>query len=185
MVSKLQMVPPTLIERPAAPERAIDPESAPANYFSLHAMDPDFWSRVAPGEGVDACWLWTGTRDSKYGSISIDGRNYKAHRIAFGLAGGELSEEQVCRHRCDTPLCVRPDHLEAGSHSDNVADRVKRGRSARGSRNGRSKLTEVQVRVIKLRLAAGARPAHLARAFKVRSSAIDKIRSGENWRHVA
>jgi hypothetical protein len=31
-------------------------------------------------------------------------------------------------HSCDTPLCVRPDHLYAATHAENMRDGVRKGR---------------------------------------------------------
>jgi hypothetical protein len=39
-----------------------------------------------------------------------------------------LAARLIVMHTCDTPLCVRPDHLVAGSHADNVADMVAKRR---------------------------------------------------------
>ncbi len=50
-----------------------------------------------------------------------------AHRLSFYLHHGYWPN--VCRHRCDNPGCYNPYHLEDGTHADNVADRVARGRT--------------------------------------------------------
>jgi hypothetical protein len=95
-----------------------------------------FWAKVAKGDG---CWLWTASVfENGYGLFHCDERNVKAHRFAYELCVGPIPEGLEVRHRCDVPRCVNPDHLEVGTHAENMADMVRRGRVARGARNGRS-----------------------------------------------
>lgn len=98
---------------------------------------------VRPG---DRCWLWTGAIDPKtgYGAIKIDGSVYRAHRIAYFLAHGELDSGATIDHLCSVRACVRPDHLEAVSHAENIRralSGVKTGRSPH-CRNGHLRIAE-------------------------------------------
>ena len=60
-------------------------------------------------------------------------------------------------HKCDVGLCVNPYHLFLGTHADNVADRHRKSRDAKGSRNGgyahkwqaKVKLSRQQVQLIR------------------------------------
>lgn len=80
-----------------------------------------FWSKVDFSD-PDGCWRWTGALRHDYGEVWIDGRKSYAHRAAYELVYGPLDEDQVVRHRCDNPLCVRPDHLTVGTQAENMRD---------------------------------------------------------------
>lgn len=80
------------------------------------------------------CWIWNyGGHTRDYPEIMIDRRRNSVARLILEVVTGESAD--VARHRCDNPPCCRPDHLEWGTTQDNVADRVARGRSARGERS--------------------------------------------------
>lgn len=77
-----------------------------------------------------------------YGSIQETGKDFKrhylAHRVAFMVYHNvEIPEGKIVLHSCDNPSCVNPFHLSIGTHYDNVQDKVKKGRQAKGSKNGR------------------------------------------------
>lgn len=42
--------------------------------------------------------------------------------------GRALRKGEVVRHKCDAGRCLRLDHLELGTQSDNLRDAVRRGR---------------------------------------------------------
>lgn len=138
--------------------------------------------------------LWTGARNSNgYGNVKVRGKTRKAHREAYEAINGEGSAAGfVIRHRCDTPACVNPDHLEIGTHADNVHDCVNRGRHRHGDRQGsanfNAKLTDVDVSYIRSVYVLGhpelGRTA-LARKFGVSPSAIGRIISRKQWWHVS
>jgi hypothetical protein len=95
------------------------------------SLEERFWLRVdkTPGFGPwGDCWRWTGShRDDVYGIIMVDGKRIGAHRVAYFLQYG-IWPEPVAMHKCDTPACVRWDHIVSGSWNDNRQDAISKGR---------------------------------------------------------
>ena len=79
------------------------------------------------------CWEWRGgVSGSGYGILSaprlgLDGA--RVHRLMWEMHNGPISDGLVVRHRCDNPPCINPNHLEIGTHGQNMQDMVDRGRS--------------------------------------------------------
>jgi hypothetical protein len=113
----------------------------------------------------------------------LEGRRVYAHRIAFAQANGiGLSEMTgfVVRHKCDNPECVRPEHLELGTHADNVQDTVARGRHCVGEKHGMSKLTAEQAAQIRsLNNGMRGQCVRVAKMYGVTHSQISMIWSGK------
>lgn len=87
----------------------------------------------------DGCYTWIGcTNTDGYPKLTrVDtftgksSSNVKGHRHVYELLHDvTLGKEEVVRHRCDNPRCIRPDHLVVGTFSDNVRDRCDRFRTA-------------------------------------------------------
>jgi len=145
---------------------------------------------------ADGCWIWDAARTSQGYGLIIDGkRRLQAHRVSYELHNGKIPRNLVVRHKCDTPLCVNPAHLELGTRGDNVRDRGNRDRTARGSRSGKAVLTEADASLIKKFLLrhppidgrrgprVGPYP-FLARWFEVGTSVLWSIYAEETWGHV-
>ena len=92
---------------------------------SWQEIDADaFWALVDASD-AGGCWPWLGP-------VS-DGRGRHKGGYAYRWSW-QLENQQavpaglfICHH-CDNPICVRPDHLYAGTQKDNMQDAVQRGR---------------------------------------------------------
>ena len=84
------------------------------------------------------CWLWKGCQTKGYGVVARSGRQTYAHRYAHEITHGPIPKGSYVCHRCDQPLCCRPEHLFLGSQTDNMRDAAAKGRVARGERNGQA-----------------------------------------------
>lgn len=131
------------------------------------------------------CWLWTAAHNGFYGKIYAWGRLRSAHRVSYRVFKGEIPHGADVRHRCDTPLCVNPDHLETGTRLDNMRDACERGRMAIGERTGAARLTAEAVIAIRREYPRTERRiAELCREYGVTRRSIFRARSGETWRHL-
>src|ERR1700679_769627 len=75
------------------------------------------------------CWLWTGrTGSGGYGVFNLRQIDQRAHRASYMVFKGPIPKGLHILHRCDTPSCVNPAHLRAGTVKENMADREARGR---------------------------------------------------------
>lgn len=134
------------------------------------------------------CLEWTGARSPQgYGLVSM--KTYwkygtrLAHRLAYYCAHGFFPPDGlIIRHTCDNPRCCNPAHLLEGTRADNMRDRDERGRTSRGEKHWKAKLTEADVRTIR---SSRETQAALARRFGVTILSIHNIRHRKTWRHVA
>lgn len=142
-----------------------------------------FWERVDKA-GPDECWPWKGRKDRDgYGLVKIRGKKRRAHRVAYRLRYRD--RPPVIMHLCDNPPCCNPLHLQGGSQKENMRDKIRKDRQARGSENGRAKLTEDQVRKILCLLREGnVAQTEIARMFSVSKYVVRDIKEGRTWRHL-
>ncbi len=107
-----------------------------------------FWRWVAIGS-PDECWPWRGgTGSGGYGQTRFRGEKRKAHVVAYLLSKGPLRPGEIVRHSCDNPPCCNPRHLHGGTHAQNMAEMVERGRSARGEAHPNAALSDRQVAAV-------------------------------------
>jgi len=127
------------------------------------------------------CWNWSGYRDRDgYGNINIGRSPHQAHRVSYSEYKGSFDESLQVRHICDNPSCINPEHLELGTHRDNMRDKKIRDR-VKGERHPKAKLTEKDVLAIRMSTVS---QSQLARDLGLNQSFIGKIRNRVNWTHI-
>lgn len=127
-------------------------------------------------EPYSGCWLWTGAvTGSGYGAF----RKESVHRFSFRIHKSNIPMGSQVLHKCDTPLCVNPDHLFLGTQKDNITDCQSKGRNVRRSNHGMAKLNDAKVCEIRK---SGLTNAALAREFGVGIRHIFRIKSMERWK---
>lgn len=123
-----------------------------------------------------------------YGHLWIKGVLRGAHCLAYELHYGELPDGLSVLHHCDNPPCINPKHLYAGTYQDNARDRERRGRGNHpwGENHTRAKVTEDQVRAIRLeRVRDGTTYQALGEKYGLCFSAIHRIIVRQTWTKLA
>lgn len=150
-------------------------------------VGPRFEKRV--NRGGDGCWEWAGeVNTSGYGRYWHNGSYHPAHRIAYQYLHGQLPRGIYVCHTCDNRKCVRPDHLFAGTHADNMADMVAKGRASHlggaslpGELNPMAVLTERDVRLIAALVLRDVPQQTVASVFGVSITTVSDIVRGRRW----
>jgi hypothetical protein len=85
-------------------------------------------------EGGD-CIEWTASlRPDGYGQVRWEGRARAVHRLAWIAAHGAIPPGMGVLHKCDNPACLNVAHLFLGTQSENMADKVAKGRQCKGAK---------------------------------------------------
>lgn len=146
-------------------------------------LDERFWSKVDK-RGPNECWPWRANCDRLgYGRFTYTRQKHvTAHRMAFFLTHGHWPEP-ACLHSCDNRPCCNPAHLREGTHTDNMQDKVQRGRSnpQRGEQHHAARLTEAQILEARTLRETGVRLVDLAKRYDVSISTIARALRGETW----
>ena len=156
-----------------------------------------FWEKVDKRSGFGPngdCWQWTSSRPGgRYGKFTMRrGVTQSAQVLAWELTIAPVPEGAFVCHRCDNPICVRPDHLFLGTAKLNSLDMSHKGRSTKGrkrpgtgpqgERNAKAKIDWPTVRAIRAEYGDGHRSHRaLATKYGLGRSQIHNIVSGAQW----
>src|SRR6478672_5851687 len=101
----------------------------------------------------DLCWIWTRTKNARYGKFKWKAFEFQVNRAAWILSFGVIPVGMFVLHRCDNPKCVNPSHLWLGTQTDNMRDASNKGRvkMPKNTQQGRRprRISEEMVREIK------------------------------------
>jgi len=140
------------------------------------------------------CWEWQKGKDKDgYGQIAYKGKNERSHRASYIEFVGEIPERMYVLHKCDNPSCCNPDHLFLGTPQDNMDDKIRKGRDAKGEKQGNSKLTRKKVVEIRKRFrkfksfkeeSRTKQCKKIAKEFNISYSHIRRLYVKQSWKHV-
>jgi len=138
-------------------------------------------SKYASPEAITGCILWSGPVSNGYPRISLFNKEYRVSRYVYKKIHGNFDENLNVCHTCDNPLCINPDHLFFGTHTENQQDKFKKNRQAKGVTHGCSKLNDEQAATAKF---TSIKPTVLAKEFNCSATIIRQIRQGKYWKHL-
>ena len=128
------------------------------------------------------CWVWMSTiHENGYGRVCAGKKPFYAHRVSYEQKYGPIPSGMMALHHCDVRCCVNPDHIFVGTQQNNMTDKVRKNRQAKGISHGNAKLTEDQVLEIKYSSETSIK---LAAKFDYLASMIRAIKNGNLWKHL-
>lgn len=129
----------------------------------------------------DGCWNWKGKLHTNgYGVFWLQKGVYRlAHRMAWLYTFGEIPDGLCVCHHCDNRCCVNPAHLFIGTHQDNMADMVRKGRH-----NPSPKVTPEIVRGMRKAKMEGLSNSQIGRLFGVNAETARYVCNRTRWAHV-
>jgi predicted XRE-type DNA-binding protein len=135
------------------------------------------------------CWIWVaGISGSGYPQFWYDGKNCRANRLSYEHYKGTIPTGLYILHRCpggDNPICVNPDHLRVGDHTENMADRGVNGSQVRGELHPDSLLTESDVLMIRdLYATQRFTQSELALYYGVGQTTVSDLLRRKTWSHI-
>jgi hypothetical protein len=125
------------------------------------------------------CWEWQGRLNNKgYGQFRINGKPWLCHRYSYQFYIGVIPVGGQVLHKCDNPKCANPAHLFLGNCSDNMVDRLLKGRQPN------SKLVVADIVEIREKSKNGVSTKELSKKYNVCYRNIRDIVRLKSWKFV-
>jgi hypothetical protein len=154
----------------------------PPRYFSACRTDAErrewFEEKYTP-EPNTGCWIWLQRMDKMGYGVAFFGPNrggQLAHRVAYELLVGPIPEGKYLCHKCDTPLCINPQHMFIGDDSSNLRDCVRKERC------GTAKITNAKaVEIRQLKRTGEYTNKQLGEMFGIGVTAVRSVVNRRSW----
>ena len=86
----------------------------------MEYIEKRFWKYVERNS-KKKCWLWKGGKyPNGYGRANVNNHRLLAHRFSYMINIGHIETGLVIHHKCNTKLCVNPNHLEMLTPKENT-----------------------------------------------------------------
>ena len=110
------------LARSGIPKRRSAGPITRSNYAAVYTQPTN---NPIPFQGP--CLIWRHRLDTHgYGTLQLNDKPHKAHRVAYDMSRGEIPEGKLILHLCHRRSCVQPAHLYAGTQKRNAEDREAR-----------------------------------------------------------
>jgi len=128
---------------------------------------------------TETCHEWIGTLKHGYGQFSTATAKWTlATRWIYEQTFGPIPEGLFIMHKCDNRKCVRPDHLQSGTHTANMVDMQQK------HRHGSFKLTAAEVLELRELYANGVPYTDIETEYGISHSTVVRIVSGETYGYM-
>lgn len=137
---------------------------------------------VLPYEGDD-CIEWPFFRmKSGYGQVTYKKRRTLVHRLVCEISNGPApTGKEDAAHTCGNAKCVNRRHIRWATRAENIADKWGHGTVPLGELHASSKLTKLDVQMIRVLLASGFTQRSIGERFGISAGAVRDILTGKNW----
>jgi HNH endonuclease len=132
-------------------------------------------------EPSESCRIWPYAKAKGYGIVEVRGVTILVHGLTCEVWHGPRPAGMQAAHSCGENSCWAGEHLRWTTAKDNCGDKLGHGRLARGESIGASKLSEADVRAIRLRHTAGESQRSLAREYNVTHPVVSRIVRRKAW----
>lgn len=145
--------------------------------FTRLGQEQNFLSKILP-PNESGCRLWSGMSQDNAGMIRLNGKELRAHRVAYMYFHGEIPPLHQIHQTCGNKFCLTKEHLKL------VPNPTKKERPPPKARGGQSKFTAEQIQEIRKQRSSGRTFASIALDFSCTPMTIYNICTGKTHTNI-